>query len=61
MPQLNRVIEGIKTSFKERLQIKTGWGKDEVYNEFLSSIGEALVEEVSRSASDLVEGLGEEE
>lgn len=48
MTQLKRVLDDIKVSFKEKLQAKTGWGKKEVYDEFMFAISEALLKELDR-------------
>ena len=36
-------IDRLGTEFKRRLEKKTGWGKDEVYQEFLQSLAIAAI------------------
>lgn len=37
-------IEKLKKTFYDKLQRKTGWGKDEVFNEFKDAIIEVVLE-----------------
>lgn len=39
-----KLIELIKTKFKERLQAKTGWGRNDVIAEFEAAVADALLE-----------------
>ena len=39
-----KLIELIKTKFKERLQAKTGWGRTELLAEFDAAVADALLE-----------------
>lgn len=39
-----KLIELIKTKFKERLQAKTGWGRNDVIAEFDAAVNDALLE-----------------
>lgn len=41
---LTTFIDTLKASFKERIDVKTGWGKGEVWVEFIEAIVDASVE-----------------
>ena len=38
------LIQRIERIFKEKLQLKTGWGRNEVLTAFRNSVNEALLE-----------------
>jgi len=45
-------IKLLKENFHARLQQKTGWGKNEVWEEFLAAIAVALVDMIDSGEED---------
>jgi len=44
MPTNKELFESIRKKFFDRLNRKTGWGKEEVKQEYMNATNEALVE-----------------
>ena len=43
------LIKLLETKFKEKLQAKTNWGRNDVWNEFQKAISETAIELLDKS------------
>lgn len=45
-PRVSRLMKTVRAKFVERLQAKTGWGRNDLIGEFDQALAEAIAEEM---------------